>query len=156
MRHIFEKQSRIEATAEQVFAWHERPGALQRLIPPRVPLKIIEHTGGIANGARVELTLGYWPLQVRWIARHQNYIAGRRFEDVQERGPFARWKHTHTVTPNGPRACILRDRIEYELPFGPMGELAAGLVRRKLEATFAYRHRITIQENEQTKPISVG
>lgn len=148
MRHVFEKQSRIAASAAQVFAWHERPDALQKLIPPGQPVKIVEHTGGIGNGARVELKMGFWPIQLKWVARHGNFKAGRSFEDVQEIGPFASWKHTHTVSPEGDHACVLKDHVEYELPFGNVGELAAGFVRKKLEATFAYRHRVTIQENE--------
>jgi uncharacterized protein len=147
MRHVFEKQTRIGAPAEQVFRWHEQSDALQKLIPPGQPIEIVSHTGGVADGARVELRMGYWPVRLRWVARHQGYIPGRRFEDVQERGPFRYWKHTHTVSPNGPGACLLRDHIEYELPFGPLGELAAGIVRKQLESTFAYRHGVTAREN---------
>jgi ligand-binding SRPBCC domain-containing protein len=141
--HIFEKRSQINASADRVFAWHESPDALQQLIPPGDPVRVIEHMGGIRDGARVVIEIGYPTFAIRWIAIHRNYIEGRRFEDFQARGPFASWRHMHTVTPEGSTACILCDHIEYELPFSPLSEIAAPFVKRKLEATFEYRHRIT-------------
>ncbi len=40
----------------------------------------------------------------------------------------------------------MHDRVEYALPFGPLGRLAHGLaVRRQLEEIFAYRQK-TIAE----------
>jgi uncharacterized protein len=50
------------------------------------------------------------------------------------------------ITPEGPEACRLEDRIEYELPFGALGNFFGGwLVRRRLERVFAYRHRVTAE-----------
>ncbi len=59
--------------------------------------------------------------------------------DVQRRGPYALWHHTHTFTSDegGTR---MRDVIRYALPLGPLGRLMHRLlVRRDLEAIFAYR-----------------
>ncbi len=148
MKRIFERRVRIPASAAQVFAWHERPDALEKLIPPGDPVKAVEHTGGIRDGARVVLRIGYWPLYIRWIAMHRDYVPGEQFVDVQTSGPFKSWKHTHRVTPEGADACILEDHIEYELPFGAIGELVmGGIARRKLNAMFDYRHQVTLREN---------
>ena len=143
---IFEHESTIAAPAPRVFAFHERPDALQLLIPPGQPIKIIEHTGGIRDGARVVLRMGFRPFAVRWVALHQGYVAGRQFQDVQAQGPFHFWEHTHTVVPLSERSCILRDHIEYELPFGRLGQLGNGFVRKRLLDTFIYRHRVTAQQ----------
>lgn len=144
MKHVFEKSIRIPASAERVFAWHEAPGALEKLIPPGEPIRVLEHTGGISNGARVVLSMGYPPLAIRWVAIHEGYIAGRRFQDREQSGPFRFWLHTHTFTPDGAEASILRDHVEFELPLSPIADLALPLVTRKLEATFAYRHNVTL------------
>jgi uncharacterized protein len=84
--------------------------------------------------------MGYWPLSIKWVARHQGYVEGRQFQDIQERGPFHSWEHTHTVTPLNDWTCLLRDHIEYELPFGNLGK---SFVSRRLIATFVYRHHVT-------------
>ena len=146
MIRVFEKESRIEAPAERVFAWHERPEALAKLIPPGAPVRVIEHIGGIRDGARVVLAMGYPPFTIRWVAVHQNYVPGHQFEDVQTQGPMRFWRHTHTVLGDGPSACILRDHVEYELPFSPFSEIAGHLVRRQLEKMFKYRHGVTARE----------
>ncbi|MDQ6675738.1 MAG: SRPBCC family protein [Acidobacteriota bacterium] len=143
MRHVFEMQVRIAASAERVFAWHEEPGALQKLIPPGEPVRVVEHTGGIHDGARVVLRIGYFPFSVRWVAVHEGYIEGRQFKDRQHSGPMRFWLHTHTFEPDGEGACILRDHVEFQLPLSPVADLALPLVLRKLEKTFSYRHRLT-------------
>lgn len=145
--HTFTYRSRIPAPAYAVFRWHARPDALEKLTPPWERVQVLERSGGIQNGGRVVLLVGRWPFQVRWAAEHFDYIEGRQFRDRQVRGPFAYWDHTHLVTPDGSDACWLEDRIEYSLPLGRLGQLAAGcLVRRKLARLFEYRHRVTTEE----------
>ena len=70
-----------------------------------------------------------------------------RFVDVQLRGPYALWEHTHTFEPDGPDAVVIADRVRYALPFGPLGELAhAAFVRRDLQRIFEYRSRAVAAE----------
>ncbi len=145
MSEVFVKVSRIGASAERVFRWHERPEALTELTPPWDRVRVVERTGGIDRiGSRVVLAIGRRPWTLRWIAEHTAYEAGRMFRDVQIEGPFARWEHTHRMTPDGPDACLLEDRVEYALPLGFVGRLLGGwFVRRKLTRMFEYRHRVT-------------
>jgi len=155
MKQIYEKRMRIPAPAAVVFAWHESPEALRRLIPPKDPVKVVSSTGGIRDGARVVLAMGYWPLQIYWVALHKSYIPGVQFTDVQERGPFRSWEHTHSVVPDGSDACFLVDHVEYELPFGLLGRaLGLRLVRRKLERMFAWRHQATLRAMSEIEPKS--
>jgi ligand-binding SRPBCC domain-containing protein len=61
---------------------------------------------------------------------------------VQEKGPYRRWVHSHRFASEegGTR---MRDRVEYELPFGILGRLAHRLlVRRQLEDIFRHRARV--------------
>jgi uncharacterized protein len=140
----FRYRTRIEASAEEVFRWHTRPGALERLTPPWEHVEVIERTGGINNGDRVVLRMHLGPLSQTWVAEHRDYLEGRQFRDVQREGPFAHWEHTHRFEPDGANACYLEDRIEYALPFGALGERAGGkFVQRKLEKLFRYRHQVT-------------
>lgn len=140
----FVQRSRLPYTAERVFAWHARPGALERLTPPFAPVEVVERTGGIEPGARVVLRIPVGPASVTWTAEHRDLEPGRLFRDVQVRGPFARWNHTHRFLPDGPAASVLEDRVAYALPGGALGDaIGDGFVRRMLAAMFAYRHRVT-------------
>ena len=139
----------IAASAEAVFEWHEAPGAFERLTPPWARVRVVRHEGGIRDGARVSLLVGWPPLSFRWDLEHVNYHAGRSFTDRQVRGPFRSWRHHHRMIPSGPHACVLEDRIEYELPFGVLGLVLGGpLVSGKLRQLFAFRHGVTKQAFE--------
>jgi uncharacterized protein len=142
----FVAASRIEASAERLFRWHAEPGALERLTPPWERIQTIERAPGIRDGDSGAMWVYLGPFRVRWSFKHRDYIEGRQFRDVQTSGPFRSWEHTHLITPEGPEACRLEDRIEYELPLGAFGNFLGGsLVRRKLERAFAYRHRVTAE-----------
>lgn len=137
---VFERSVRLPFSADTVFAWHERPGALERLTPPWERVEVVERSGGLEDGGRVVLRIRA-PLPVRWEARHLGYEPGRQFADELVRGPFARWVHWHRFEPDGPDACVVTDRIEYAAPLGTAGSAAAlHLLRHRLERLVAYRH----------------
>ena len=53
-RRTFVKRSRLEASADEVYRWHARPGALERLSPPWDPPVVESRAGTIEDeGARV-------------------------------------------------------------------------------------------------------
>lgn len=88
--------------------------------------------------------MGFGPIGVRWIVIHRDCVEGEQFRDEQVQGPFARWVHTHRFRPDGLGAAILEDQIEYQLPYGWVGDAIGGAaVRRKLHRIFAYRHAVT-------------
>ena len=140
----FVATSRMPASAEAVFDWHEAPGAFEQLTPSWERVRVLRHDGGIRDGARVSLLVGPAPFSVRWDLEHRDYQHGRSFTDLQRRGPFRYWKHVHRMIPQGPDACVLEDTIEYELPLGGLGRLFGHpFVQRKLKRLFAYRHAVT-------------
>jgi uncharacterized protein (TIGR01777 family) len=145
-RRTFVKRSLLPASADEVFRWHARPGALERLSPPWDPAIVESRTGGIEDeGARVVLRVG--PLRQRWVAEHHGTVPGRGFHDRLVEGPFAHWEHAHLMAAEGEHACTLEDRIEYALPSGRLGDAAGGpMVRALLERMFAYRHRVTADD----------
>jgi ligand-binding SRPBCC domain-containing protein len=140
----FVKESLIRATPERVFAFHEQRDALRTLTPPWETSRVVRaaRISEVGSEAVVETRL-FRVVPVRWVARHTKYDPPRSFEDVQERGPFRRWRHRHVITPH-PEGAVLRDEIEYETPLGFVGKLAEPFfVRPRLEKLFAYRHEVT-------------
>jgi ligand-binding SRPBCC domain-containing protein len=142
--------TRIDASADAVFDWHEAPGTFERLTPSWERVRVLRHEGGIKDGARVSLLVGPAPISIRWELEHRDYQRGRSFTDTQISGPFRSWKHVHRMIPDGPNTCTLEDTIQYELPLGVFGALCGGwFVRRKLRRLFAYRHAVTRQAFER-------
>jgi len=159
---IFKKRSKINAPGGEVFKWHARPGAIERLSPPWDPLKVLSRSGGIEEGAEVALRMKAGPFPYTWFARHTEYRENIIFRDEQVKGPFSKWIHTHRFKPEGETACILEDSIEYKLPFHSVSKLLAqSVIHKKLERIFHYRHKITAHdvclhhENNTLKPMTI-
>lgn len=150
---VFKRSVCIDRKPSGVFAWHEKPGAFERLAPPWQQLQVIERSGGIRNGATVKLRSKIGPRWIDWEVGHCDYVEGVQFRDVQRSGPFAKWEHLHLVEPakaevmgEGSR---LTDEITYRLPLGVLGKLGgAWFARRELGRLFNYRHAVTKADNE--------
>src|ERR1700677_4572767 len=67
----------VDAPLAEVFAWHERSGALLRLLPPWQPIKVAQQAQSLADG-RAVLQL---PGRVRWVAQHSGDDPPHRFVD---------------------------------------------------------------------------
>ncbi len=139
----FEHRSHVDASVREVFAWHRRPGAFERLAPPWENMRVVERGGGIVEGGRVVIELRKGPLALRWLAVHTDYQEDRQFVDVQLHGPFSHWRHVHRFVPDD-GGCALEDHVEYRIPLGRPGDFLLGAsVRRTLERAFHYRHERT-------------
>ncbi len=147
----FEKRSRIRAPASAVFAFHERPDALARLTPPWEKMDVVQPPGSLAVGTVVKLRAHVGPLRMMIVAEHVAYDAGRSFTDRMVRGPFPEWLHRHVVIPETDASCFLVDDVTYTLPLGALGaRVAGGMVRRRLDRMFAFRHEVTRAACEAT------
>jgi len=142
--HTFSKESVIRATPERVFAFHELPDAILRLMPPWESGRVVQRAdiSQLGSEAIIETKI-FGLLPARWVARHTAYDPPRMFEDVQISGPFRRWRHRHLIEPH-PDGATLRDEIEYEPPLNFLGRLATPLlITPRLRKLFDYRHYIT-------------
>ncbi|MFW6032815.1 MAG: TIGR01777 family oxidoreductase [Phycisphaeraceae bacterium] len=137
----FTQKSRIDAPVETVFAWHERPGALERLLPPWRNIRVVERTGGIENGAKVKLRMSAAGLSTTMTVEHRDYEKNRQFRDLQIAGPMHYWQQTHRFEP-ADGGCAMIDEIEYEMPLGGISRaLTGGAMRREIERVFRFRHK---------------
>lgn len=138
----FRRSMTVPHPVSEVFAWHERPGALERLTPPWENMRVIRRSGGIGDGAVVELRHKKGPLDLTWEMEHTGFERDRRFVDVQRKGPFQSWRHTHEFAPSDDGGTVLTDTIEWEPPLGAAGEVLAGpILEKELAQGFAFRHR---------------
>jgi uncharacterized protein len=145
---LFEARGPMPVSARELFAWHDREGAFERLTPPWDPVEVVSHEGeGIQEGARIRLRMRLGPLSLPWTARHTRYVPGSLFQDVQDSGPFASWRHTHRMWDEPAGGSVLQDEVEYALPVGPLGRVfGGGYARHRLERMFAYRHTLTRED----------
>jgi ligand-binding SRPBCC domain-containing protein len=169
MRHHFHTQQWLPLPVERVFAFFADPANLPRLMPawqraridhatfiaPPPPPHPFPGSEAIAAGSGTRLTLTirpipFSPIRLPWVALIEDFRWNHGFCDLQLRGPFRYWRHCHTVQPaSAPQTqqpgTLLHDSVEYELPLGPLGDLANRLIlRRQIASTFRFRQRRTL------------
>ena len=81
-------------------------------------------------GTLIEYRLKLHGLPIRWLTQIEEWAPGERFVDVQLRGPYALWHHTHEFEPAGDGQTLMRDTVRYALPLGPLGAPGPQAVRR--------------------------
>ena len=137
----FVRRTRLNHAVADVFAWHMRPGALERLIPPWESVTIESLEGTPATGGRVSFRVRRGPTDIRIEVLHTDFELYHLFRDEQVRGPFTRWVHTHRFEPENGGGCTMEDHVDWELPMGAAGRLLGGSsVEAELERVFTFRH----------------
>lgn len=152
---VYERETVVDAPLEEVWEFHSNHSGLEALTPDWMGLRVESVVGPdgdpdpdvLEPGSKIESTVtpfGVAPRQ-RWVSsiveRTRDEDAAM-FRDEMLRGPFPDWVHTHSFedADGGTR---VRDRVEFELPLGPLGRLAAPFGPAGLEPMFRYRHRKT-------------
>jgi uncharacterized protein len=119
----------VPAEPDEVFAWHSRPGAITRLMPPWQPVRVAREAPSVRDG-RAVLTL---PAGLHWVAGHDpaGYDPPGRFVDVllPPLGAALRWRHTHYFAPACDGGTVVADVVSTPVPASA------------LRPMFAYRHR---------------
>jgi hypothetical protein len=133
-------ESVLPVPPEHVARFHEDARALTMLAPPGSTVEVVGEAT-VREGALHDLRIRRFGLPLRWLARISE-VGPHGFTDTAERSPFARWRHRHEWLPHA-QGTLLRDTVEFEMPFGPLGKLAEPLAVRDVRAMFAHRHRVT-------------
>jgi hypothetical protein len=138
--HVLERSQRLAVPLERAFELYSEARNLERITPPWLNFRVTTAPIEMRKGALIEYRLKLHGVPVHWRTRIAAWEPPLRFVDVQLRGPYALWEHTHNFERDGEHAVVIGDRVRYALPLGPLGELAhAAFVRRDLRRIFDYR-----------------
>jgi ligand-binding SRPBCC domain-containing protein len=142
---FFERSVEIAAPVEDVFAFHLDTRNAASISPRGTRITDVTGRFPVMPGAIVTMRMRQRPSPVAttWRVRIAAVEPPHRVVDVAERSPFRAWRHEHLFQPLGPGRTLMTDRVTYRLPLGPLGHLAAPVVRRQLAHAFAERHRLT-------------
>jgi len=152
---VYERETRVHAPFEDVWQFHGTTDGLEALTPSWFGLSVESVRGPdgepdppeLFEGSSIELSVrpfGIGPGQhvTSIIERREQTDGAGLFRDSMIGGPFAEWDHTHAFYADD-GGTIVRDHVEYQLPFGPVGRLTAKAMVAGLAPAFRYRHRQT-------------
>lgn len=140
---------------EETFAFFADAGNLQRLTPSWLSFSILTPLPiDMRQGTIIDYRLRLYGFPLKWRTIIEVWDPPHRFVDVQAKGPYLLWRHTHTFTPV-PEGTAVEDRVEYRV-FG--GKLVDAIfVRRDLLRIFTHRQQAILTHFglEPVHPIEV-
>ena len=123
-----------------VFEFFSRADNLERITPPWMGFRIL--TPGptdMKGGASIAYALRVRGIPLRWLTEVERWNPPFDFVDVQVKGPYKLWRHTHRFSEFEGGTSIV-DVVDYALPFGVLGRLAHRIqVARDLSHIFDFR-----------------
>jgi ligand-binding SRPBCC domain-containing protein len=136
---VLERTQLVAAPIEEAFAFFADARNLEPITPPWLRFRIVEAPGELGRGARLRYRLTLFGVPIHWRTEIVAWTPPRGFVDVQRRGPFLLWEHTHRLRPVAGGTEIY-DHVRYRLFLGPLGALVRRLlVRGWIEGIFDYR-----------------
>jgi ligand-binding SRPBCC domain-containing protein len=141
----FRREVFVPAPQQALFDFFSEPSNLARITPRSVGFRdLTPDAGPMRPGMNIVHEIRWFRIPMRWRTVIEEYEPPHRFVDVQIKGPYKGWRHEHTFD-EAPGGTLLRDHVQYELPFGPIGAITHALmVRRQLRRIFDYRERAVL------------
>ena len=136
---VLERTQVVPVPAEEAWEFYASPRNLQAITPPWLFFRIEEAPGELRSGSLLRYRLRLFGVPIRWLTEIRAWEPPRTFVDLQLRGPYRLWEHTHTLTPvEG--GTEIHDRVRYQVPGGVLVDV---VVRRWLARIFDYRAKRT-------------
>jgi ligand-binding SRPBCC domain-containing protein len=142
--HTLTHKQQIPAMGEAVWDFFSNAGNLQVITPEYMDFRVLneEPLGEIYPGMLIRYKVSplmkvplFWMTEITAVRRY------RLFVDEQRKGPYKMWHHQHLFEEND-QGVLMTDIVHYELPLGPLGSLAHGLVvKKQLKEIFDFRRQ---------------
>ncbi len=123
-----------------VFDFFSRVENLEQITPPWMHFRILTRPPIVMRpGATIAYSLRVRGIPLRWLTVIERWDPPHEFIDIQAKGPYTFWRHTHRFSERD-GGTLVADTVNYALPFGFLGRLAHRLqVARDLTRIFDYR-----------------
>jgi ligand-binding SRPBCC domain-containing protein len=138
--YVLQREQWLARPIEEVFAFFGSPHNLESITPAWLRFSVVTPTPIVMGaGTLIDYRLRWRGVPLRWTTLIEEWEPPHRFVDVQLRGPYRLWHHTHTfrAVRGGTR---LYDTVRYRLPLGWLGAAVHRVsTRRDLDAIFDFR-----------------
>jgi ligand-binding SRPBCC domain-containing protein len=106
-------------------------------------------SGLIGPGESVSWEASLFGVRLKMTSKIVAYERPREFTDEMQRGPFARWRHTHRFEP-ADGGTLMRDAADFASPLGPLGRVADALVLER------FMRRLLLAQNDFLREAAEG
>ena len=141
--HQIKTEQWVPQSINKTFSFFKEAKNLEILTPEFLKFKILDQsTPEIQDGTKFTYRLSLHGIPVKWESKITDWNPDSKFSDVQIKGPYNYWYHTHNFEEkNG--GTLIKDHVQYKIPFGVIGDLILGsFIKKDLATIFSYRTKI--------------
>lgn len=138
---IVQAEQTLPRPVDEVFPFFADAYNLETITPAFLQFHVVTPRPiDMREGALIDYKLKVHGLPIRWRTRIEAWDPPHRFVDVQLKGPYRKWHHTHTFKPASGGGTLVRDVVRYR-PIG--GAIVNKLfVQRDVVGIFEHRQRV--------------
>lgn len=136
----------VNATPEEVYAYHEKAEVINRLAPPWEKIGVLRKPSGLQVGGVIYIQ----KMHQDWLLKHVRCDKPDSFEDEQVIGPFSSFKHKHYFKKISETQTEITDQLEYCFSKGLfMGIFPKSFFTKRVKQVFAYRYKMYEEDFKQ-------
>lgn len=138
---IVQAEQMLPRPVDEVFPFFADAYNLETITPDFLKFHVVTPRPiDMREGALIDYKLKVRGLPIRWRTRIEAWDPPHRFVDVQLKGPYRKWHHTHSFEPTPDGGTLVRDVVRYR-PIG--GAIVNKLfVQRDVVGIFEHRQRV--------------
>lgn len=143
---------KLPISLEEAWDFFSVPTNLDKITPKEMQFNITNNPPSKSYlGQIITYKIGILPwVKSNWITEITHFEGPEKFEgikaffvDEQRFGPYAMWHHEHHFQKISDTEVLMKDIVNFKLPFGVLGDLLAGTyVKNKVKFIFESRFRI--------------
>lgn len=145
MKHRYNKQQQLYCNIETAWEFFSSPLNLEKITPKDLGFRVLSKIKNqeIYEGMIIDYIVSpIMHIPLKWKTEITQLEKLKSFTDFQLEGPYEYWNHYHEFIPNS-HGVLMRDTVDYELPWGLLGNIALRLfVKKKLDYIFNFRHQV--------------
>lgn len=148
MVHQLKRTQQLNCNIGSAWSFFSSPHNLSRITPKDMGFRVLSELSDedIYVGMIIDYTVSpLLGIPLTWQTRIIEADHEKSFTDFQQKGPYKLWSHHHEFFANQ-NGVLMTDTVNYELPFGIIGNLAHRLfIKKKIEDIFNYRYQVLEQ-----------
>jgi len=134
---IFSAEQFLPRPRDEIFQFFSSANNLEAITPPWLRFEVLTPSPIVMRvGALIDYRLRVHGFPIRWRTEITEWKPPHRFVDVQLRGPYTLWHHTHVFEERG-GGTQCYDKVRYHPRGGPLMNWL--FVRKDIERIFAFR-----------------
>lgn len=145
MKHRLYREQQLNCDIQTAWDFFSSPKNLSKITPKDMGFTVLSdyNSEQITEGMVIDYIVSpLLKVPLKWRTRITHVEPNISFTDFQEKGPYKYWNHFHEFIPNKD-GVLMKDTVDYELPFGFLGKIAHRLfVKKKLAHIFDFRYSV--------------